>query len=363
MDSSILYQNGDHSVTLIDIPRSIESAQGYVNARRLVSSQPLEQPYPSVEPKSAKAIASFGEVSVGDLLLSKRLHFALEEIKEAHRGPWYIQRVTENIDSGHGSKRRRLDHLAIPSVHGEEEKMIHLGLAQLTGYKNEHSTALSVTFGTEMTVATLPPLSTFVCGELEDTLGIFMSSAPKFDLIILDPPWPNRSARRKQSYDISYGTPDIRSLLTMLPIKNHLQENGLVAIWVTNKSAFHDMLIEEGGVFDQWGVKLLEEWIWLKVTSNGEPICDIDSTWRKPYEVLLLARQTESSNRPPIQRRVIVGVPDLHSRKPNLKFLLESKIPSEYEALEIFARNLTSRWWAWGNEVLKFQTEEHWRIP
>ena len=32
----------------------------------------------------------------------------------------------------------------------------------------------------------------------------------------------------------------------------------------------------------------------------------------------------------------------------------------KYEALEIFARNLTSGWWAWGNEVLKFQSDECW---
>ena len=64
-----------------------------------------------------------------------------------------------------------------------------------------------------------------------------------------------------------------------------------------------------------------------------------------------------------VKRRVIVGVPDLHSRKPNLKVLFEhllGKREREFEALEIFARNPTAGWWSWGNEVLKFLMEEYW---
>jgi N6-adenosine-specific RNA methylase IME4 len=67
-----------------------------------------------------------------------------------------------------------------------------------------------------------------------------------------------------------------------------------------------------------------------------------------------------------VKRKVIIGVPDLHSRKPNLKKLLEDMMGTredEYEALEIFARNLIAGWWSWGNEVLKFQSPEHWAEP
>lgn len=172
------------------------------------------------------------------------------------------------------------------------------------------------------------------------------------------------------------------------------------------------MLLDEGGVFDHWGLKLVEEWIWLKVTSSGEPISNISGTWRKPWEILLVGRkkgekesiggegdselkkslgngkldmkeeydlegsnqhlpspspnpfQSRNSNLP-IKRRIIIGVPDLHSRKPNLKFLFRQLLglragDEEYRGLEIFARNLTAGWWGWGNEVLKFQDERAW---
>lgn len=65
-------------------------------------------------------------------------------------------------------------------------------------------------------------------------------------------------------------------------------------------------------------------------------------------------------------RRVIAAVPDLHSRKPNLKSILENVFFTEtgqlqsYSALEVFARNLTAGWWAAGNEVLRFNERECW---
>jgi N6-adenosine-specific RNA methylase IME4 len=179
--------------------------------------------------------------------------------------------------------------------------------------------------------------------------------------VILDPPWPNRSARRKKSYQISKTSSDIVALLSSIPISEHLAEDALVGIWVTNKPAIHDIVLDRNGLFDAWGLKLVEEWVWVKTTTSGEPVCALDSTWRKPYEILFVGRKRGSGNaKEEFKRRIIFGVPDLHSRKPNLKVIFEPMLPLNYEALEVFARNLTEGWWAWGNEVLKFQSEEHW---
>lgn len=188
---------------------------------------------------------------------------------------------------------------------------------------------------------------------------------------------------------------------------------------MTNKPAFRSMLLDEGGMFEYWGLELMEEWIWLKVTSSGKPMCEISGTWRKPWEILLVGRKKvkresvgvgdsefkksigneelniekeydlEGSNQPSpstspslspspsptpsqsqsensnlsIKRRIIIGVPDLHSRKPNLRFLFGQLLGlQEYRGLEIFARNLTAGWWGWGNEVLKFQNDGAWVV-
>lgn len=197
------------------------------------------------------------------------------------------------------------------------------------------------------------------------------STSYHFNFVILDPPWPNSSVARarnhkKSGYETAPSIWDIRQLLFEMDIDVLLANHGLVAIWITNNPAVRELVLGEDGLFDSWGVTLEQEWLWIKTTRSGEPVTPLDSFWRKPYEVLLLGRKTslESANvgeEQDIKRRVIAGVPDLHSRKPCLKELIEPLMPKpSYRALEVFARYLVAGWWSWGNEVLKFNHEQYW---
>ncbi|KAF1975081.1 MT-A70-domain-containing protein [Bimuria novae-zelandiae CBS 107.79] len=188
-----------------------------------------------------------------------------------------------------------------------------------------------------------------------------------FDLVLLDPPWPNRSARRKGAYEMTGGMPQVQRMLLKMDIDNYFEHNALVGVWITNKEAMRAHVLGEGGLFEQWNVGLVEEWIWVKVTTQGEPMFDIDSTLRKPYEVLLLGRAapnawTRMEHARVPKKKVIAAVPDVHSRKPCLKELLEPYMPdaSDYSALEVFSRNLVTGWTSWGNEVIKFNWEKYW---
>ena len=105
----------------------------------------------------------------------------------------------------------------------------------------------------------------------------------------------------------------------------------------------------------------------------------MDGIWRKPYEILVIGRKPANMADAPVDgitRRVIAAVPDVHSRKPNLRELFErlffaSPSPSPsggstgmpYSALEVFARNLTAGWWACGDEVLRFNANDWWIQP
>lgn len=363
MASCILYQNPKSTVILIDIPRSIEVAQGAVS-QRLLSSKPIEHPFPSVEPKSEKARANLGPVSIEELLLQKHIQLSLDLLKGEWRGEWCLPRQVKSVeaeDEGSGRKRKKTavkdKDTKVPTP-PETPKAVQSEAQEEPFFRT--STAEATFIGREQNSVRIPTNSTVLCGDINVTIDIFQSHAPKFDLIILDPPWPNRSARRKKSYGILYGNHEIKALLSSLPLADHLTEDASIGIWVTNKPAFRDMVLGEGGLFEGWGVQLVEEWIWLKVTSAGEPISELGSMWRKPYEILLVGRRGAFPDSD-VKRRVLVGVPDLHSRKPNLKSIFEQVMKKEkYEALEIFARNLTSGWWAWGNEVLKFQSDECW---
>ncbi|KUJ06767.1 MT-A70-domain-containing protein [Mollisia scopiformis] len=347
MASCILYQNSDASISIIDIPSSIKFAQvSPTSSRRLLSSEPLTKPFPSVEPKSRKAKENLGETSLDTLFLSKHLQFVLEELKAEYHGEWCLSRAVLSQSSEISLKKRKNRDFE----HESDQK-------NAGGPASE--TFCSFSTDSDET-GRMPPNSTVLCGEVVATRDTFASCAPNFDLIIMDPPWPNRSARRKKSYGISYGSSEIRELLSSIPIGSHLSEDGTVGVWVTNKDAFKDMLLQPGGLFEEWGIVLAEEWIWLKTTLTGEPICPLDSAWRKPYEIMLIGKRGIAHNET-VKRRVLIGVPDLHSRKPNLKALFDQRNQKrKYEALEIFARNMTAGWWGWGNEALKFQMDTHW---
>jgi N6-adenosine-specific RNA methylase IME4 len=179
----------------------------------------------------------------------------------------------------------------------------------------------------------------------------------------------------------------------------------LAAIWITNaekaRRAAYDALTGTG-------FRVVEEWVWVKTTVDGQPVSAIDGLWRKPYEILVIGRADQGGRTvdlnvaapviptetveestvhendllgidpASIRRRVIAAVPDLHSRKPNLKEVFERVFFKEgdadgrsglddsdarvqsYSALEVFARNLTAGWWSCGNEVLKFNAREYW---
>ena len=207
----------------------------------------------------------------------------------------------------------------------------------------------------------LPISSDYILGPIESTRDQFIKTAPQFEFIVLDPPWPNRSARRKENnYSTAYSLSDIRSLLKLIPISAHLNPEGLVAVWVTNKSKFNDLLTSKDGILEEWGLEVVGEWTWLKITTSGDPVVHLDSTWRKPWERLLIARRRGSSRRLPVERKVLLAVPDVHSRKPSLRPLFEDVFAKDYSGLEVFARNLTAGWWSWGDQALHFQGEEHW---
>lgn len=384
-DPSILYENADSTIFLIDIPHSI--SEGQQSCRRILSSKPLERPYPSTEPKSQRAKAMFEKPSLDELILQKHLQLTLEQLRaECDGGYTYPRFICISDEHEQESTKRKRENTSTESKPEARKLSLSQQVVDKNNDHHEREHTLNNQTSTTSLITTdlygqkyIPPFCTAIPGNVLTTP---LPSAPKFNLIIIDPPWPNRSARRSKSYSISSTTSEIRSLLKSLEVEEKLADDGLVAVWITNKKIFEEMIIDEGGLFEQWGVELIEEWVWLKITTGGEPICALDSVWRKPWEVLLVGRRRrggykEGKDKQQVKRRVVVGVPDVHSRKPSLKRMFEDifglkmkqsdidrgvmdKDQNEYEALEIFARHLTAGWWSWGDECLLFQGVDHW---
>jgi N6-adenosine-specific RNA methylase IME4 len=342
--SSVLFQNESCTVVLLDLPRTLEEAQllpgelesGNTPLRTLISAKAPEIPFPTPEPKDGQRIlnASSPSAQVAELMALATVNSALEEVHSMYRGPWCLPRALPEADVSEdclpGTKRRA----PVP-----EDKQGEPVIDQVY----------------------VPQDAKYLLGTIESQRAAFISQDVLFKLMVLDPPWPNRSARRKRNnYVTVSGLDGVRELLSLIPVSSHLAPDGLVAVWVTNAQRFADLLTAPGGMFAQWGLELVDEWTWLKVTTNGDPIYDVDSAWRKPWERLLIARRFGSSRRILSGRKVIITVPDVHSRKPNLRGMFAEVFGSQYPALEVFARNLTAGWWSWGDEALRFQQSSCW---
>lgn len=414
--SASLYQSLSKAVTLLDIPLSISLAQGtpsHPHRDRIFSSEPPQHPYPSTEPKSEKARDNVMRAMVENAGLAfpaKVLNEALEEIRANYPGDeWCLprqvleksqEREVAKDDAVLGGDERAVmaePEMQIPVYSrwsGAATRQSPRALCKVTvnnfenmqaiAYRlihNPHSTSLSLSTVSPPQSYNIPPGSTFYLANIDKRSATHFSSIAQafystptatagpgqFDLILLDPPWNNRSAKRSGGYPtMCQHLYPMDVLVEMLG--QHIAPNGMVACWITNNPRTRTWVT---GAFETWGVELFEEWAWLKTTATSIPVADIEGVWRKPYEILLVGRQLDHSmgNDPigrnperPMVQRVIVAVPDIHSRKPCLKDLLESVIldSQHYRALEVFARNLTAGWCSWGNEVMKYNSKGCW---
>ncbi|MEQ2252241.1 hypothetical protein ILYODFUR_019682 [Ilyodon furcidens] len=203
----------------------------------------------------------------------------------------------------------------------------------------------------------IPPKTAFLLSDFT-RIQPLVQSGRRFDLIVIDPPWENKSVKRSRRYS---SLPS--SQLKHLPVSLLGSPGCLVVTWVTNRSSHLRFVRDE--LYPHWGVEVVAEWFWVKVTTSGEFVFPLDSPHKKPYEVLVLGRYRPTNARTsPLQmlsvpvedKRLIVSVPSaLHSQKPLLSEVLKSYIGAEAKCLELFARNLQPGWTSWGNEVLKFQ--------
>lgn len=353
---SILFQSGN--VVLLDIPRSLEEAQvppGLPPSARIVSGAPPLKPFTTPEPRDGATADHWLRSSqsagahIADLMAAAAVQSALDQLHSRYSGPFCLPRLCSAPDG--------------PFAQAVDDRKIETGGATSADtISDAASDTISDTTSAATPAVRIPPRAEYLRGSIRDLRQTFIDRAPQFRLMVLDPPWPNRSARRKKagSYNTASTLSEIHELLSSIPVASHLASDGLVAMWITNKSSLHDLVTSSKGLFASWGLELATQWTWLKITSSGEPLFDMESTWRKPWETLLIAKRIGVKAPETLEAQVILAVPDVHSRKPNLRRLFEEILGQDYTALEVFARNLTSGWWSWGDQVVQFQAPEHW---
>nr|XP_040023833.1 N(6)-adenine-specific methyltransferase METTL4 [Gasterosteus aculeatus aculeatus] len=211
----------------------------------------------------------------------------------------------------------------------------------------------------------IPPHAAFLLSDFT-RIRPLVRCGRRFDLIVMDPPWENKSVKRSRRYS---SLPS--SQLKRLPIPTLASPNCLVVTWVTNRPSHLRFVRDE--LYPHWGLEVVAQWFWVKVTASGEFVFPLDSDHKKPYEVLVLGRYRcaagDAASSPgtpevPVEdQRLIVSVPSaLHSQKPCLSEVLKPHVGGGAECLELFARSLQPGWTSWGNEVLKFQHTSYFTL-
>lgn len=415
-NTSIRYGSPDQKTFILDIPASIELAQLLSGAHapsieRKLYSTTVKDPYPSPpEPKTDAARARvLARIPDSERVFIEAIDSFVKPAYEKIRkecglsSNWCYHRhipPEEEIAEEASRKKRKLEpdvqdpapvsNMGPPIILSTSSVNEFSSLSGLQGVEIRNPALQTANIRVKNASVddihteeyTIPPKASFVLGTLStpssqqiNKISVIpnLAETTKFNLILLDPPWPNRSVRRSSQYH-THTYLEMDSLVAIMQdiflahLDRENDKKAIVGIWTTNSAKSHQAAYS---ALDSANLQVTEEWIWLKVTENGEPVVPLDGLWRKPYEVLLIGTpktETELKGRKPL-KRLLVAVPDMHSRKPNLKELFEMLyFPTDdgtqtYTALEVFARNLTSGWYSCGNDVLRFNADQWWSEP
>ncbi|RMY74004.1 hypothetical protein D0863_03512, partial [Hortaea werneckii] len=314
----------------------------------LLSVTPLETPFPSNEPKSEAARAKLVGNSTDQQLdreYVELLSNALAETHDAYHGRWCLPRPFVQ-EKPRVAKKRKLDtnelndyveptptqkelpedflrtladgdhqpdspspKTTFHSTQGPPTNNPTSKVQYLTN-RTSHPTTLNLsppTHPQKPYTFHLPPHSTFSLTNCHHSTPFrhslraqaALEDTPRrtFDVILLDPPWPNRSIKRTHrtpgtSYHAAPNLNAVTDLLYSLDLEMLMSSSCVVGVWITNKPSIRETILHpEEGVFAMWGLELVEEWIWLKTTAKGEPVSSLRGVWRRPYEVLLVGRR------------------------------------------------------------------------
>ncbi|XP_009868088.1 PREDICTED: methyltransferase-like protein 4, partial [Apaloderma vittatum] len=208
------------------------------------------------------------------------------------------------------------DHRAV-HVLSDETSVPEQDLLSCVTENRSSCTKIVVLMGQKYLV---PPKSSFLLSDVS-CLQPLLNYKKKYDVIVIDPPWENKSVKRSNRYSHLSSWQ-----IKQIPVPALAAPNCLVVTWVTNRQKHLRFVKDE--LYPHWSVKTLAEWHWVKITRTGEFVLPLESLHKKPYEVLILGRvqgdgkdalRKSEDVLPVPEHKIIVSVPcSLHSHKPPL---------------------------------------------
>ena len=174
----------------------------------------------------------------------------------------------------------------------------------------------------------------------------------KYNIIYADPPWSYKDKRDKHprmcgGATSHYNTMSIEQIKA-LPIKDLAADNCMLFLWVTFPN------LQEGlDVIKAWGFKYKTlGFSWIKTNkNNGKPFFGIGYYTKSNCEVCLIGVKGKPIKASNSVSSVIISPRQEHSKKPDEIRDKIVELCGDVPRIELFARQKTEGWDAWGNEV------------
>ena len=134
-----------------------------------------------------------------------------------------------------------------------------------------------------------------------------------------------------------------------LPIKNITDKNCICFMWVT------DSHLKEGiEVLESWGFKYKTiGFNWIKKYASGETCVNFAPWTLKSWEICLIGIKGTMGKYKKVNniRGLLEEERTMHSKKPDEARRRIEELFGDLPRIELFARQKTSGWDVWGNEV------------
>jgi N6-adenosine-specific RNA methylase IME4 len=180
----------------------------------------------------------------------------------------------------------------------------------------------------------------------------------KYQIIYADPPWEYKeSGSGSRVVSSHYSTMNIEDIKN-LPVKEISDKKSILFLWVTFPRLEQGLEVIKAWGFQYYGLGF----DWIKLSKNGRPSWGMGYYTRQNTEICLIGVKAKSDRFKPLVRNVssvVLSERLRHSEKPKIIKDKIVKIIGDVPRIELFARQKTQGWDAWGNEVKNDITLPH----
>jgi N6-adenosine-specific RNA methylase IME4 len=171
----------------------------------------------------------------------------------------------------------------------------------------------------------------------------------KYEIIYADPPWQYNDPKNNDPKmgGITYPTMTLNDICEM-PVRDISERNCSLFLWATMP-----MLTEALQVIHSWGFKYTTcAFTWVKLNPSGEGIYSGLGHWTNGNaELCLFAKKGAPKRIAKNVKQIVMAPRGRHSAKPDEVRHRIVQLVGDLPRIELFARQRTDGWDAWGNEV------------